>query len=59
MVSIYAIGSLLPLSSSSIDAVLYFRFSFLERSMEKTEAASVEPNIEPSIRDTVQLSSST
>ena len=55
----YAIGSLLPLSSSSIDAVLYFRFSFLERSMEKTEAASVEPNIEPSIRDTVQLSSST
>ena len=48
-------GSLLPLSSSSIEAVLYFKFNFLERSMEKTEAASVEPKIEPRISDTFQL----
>ena len=41
-VSIYAQGSLLPLSISSIDAVLYFKLSFLERSIEKTDAASVE-----------------
>jgi len=39
---------LLPLSSSSRDAVLSFRPRFLERRIEKTEAASVELTTEPS-----------
>ena len=43
----YAIGSLLPLSTSSRDAVPYFKFSFFARKMEKTEAASVELMTEP------------
>ena len=46
-VSIYAQGSLLPLSISNIEAELYFRFRFLERSMLNTEAASVELSTAP------------
>ena len=41
-------GSLLPDSNSSKEAVLSFKFSFRERRIEKTEAASVEPITEPS-----------
>ena len=41
-VIIYEQGSLLPLSTSSMEAVLYFKFSLLERRMENTDAASVE-----------------
>ena len=42
IVSIYAKGSLLPLSTSKIDAVLYLRFRCLSRNIENTLAASVE-----------------
>ena len=41
MVIINAAGSLLPLSSSSIDAVPSLRLKFLDLNIEKTEAASV------------------
>ena len=51
----YATGSLLPLSTSSRDAVPYFRFSFLERRMENTDAASVEPRTAPIRRPSIQL----
>lgn len=46
-VSIYAAGSLLPLSISSIGAVLFLRPSFFPLRMEKTEAASVELTTAP------------
>ena len=46
-VSIYEQGSLLPLSISSREAVFSLRPSFFERSIEKTEAASVELITEP------------
>ena len=46
-VSIYANGSLLPLSTSSMEAVLYFKLRRFERNIEKTDAASVELIIEP------------
>ena len=52
-------GSLLPLSNSSIEAVLSLRFSFLERNIENTEAASVEPIIEPMASAATQLISNT
>ena len=42
IVIIYAAGSLLPLSSSKSGAVPSFKLSLFERSIEKTEAASVE-----------------
>ena len=51
----YATGSLLPLSTSSRDAVPYFRFSFLERRMENTDAASVEPRTAPIRMPSIQL----
>jgi len=51
MVRTYAIGSLLPLSSSSIGRILPLRASFLDLRTEKTEAESVEETIEPSRRD--------
>ncbi len=38
---------MLPLSTSSKEAVRYFKFSRLERRMENTEAASVELISEP------------
>ena len=38
---------MLPLSTSSRDAVRYFKFSRLERKIEKTDAASVELIKEP------------
>ena len=47
-VSIQAQGSLLPLSISSIGAVLFFKPSFLDLRIEKTEAASVELTTAPS-----------
>ena len=47
-VSMYANGSLLPLSISSIGAVLFLRPSFLDLRMENTDAASVELTTEPS-----------
>ncbi len=43
----YAVGSLLPLSTSKREAVLYLRFSLLERRIEKTDAASVDAMTEP------------
>ena len=46
-VSIYEQGSLLPLSISSIEAVLYFSPRFFDLRMEKTDAASVELRTEP------------
>ena len=36
-----------PLSSSSKDAVLYFRFRFFEVRMLDTEAKSVDPTTDP------------
>ena len=42
IVIIYAKGSLLPLSTSNMDAVLSFRFKCLSRSIENTLAASVD-----------------
>ena len=42
VVSTYAIGSLLPLSSSSVGRRLFFSIKPLERRIEKTEAESVE-----------------
>ena len=42
MVNMYAIGSLLPLSNSSIGRKFSFKFIFCERSKLKTEAESVE-----------------
>ncbi len=42
MVSMYAIGSLLPLSSSRIGLRLFFRFTFLPLSRLNTAAESVE-----------------
>ena len=42
IVSIYAIGSLLPLSSSSMGRRLCFKFMLCERRILKTEAESVE-----------------
>ena len=48
IVSMYAVGSLLPLSTSSREAVWSRRFSRLERRMENTEAASVEAMTAPS-----------
>ena len=47
MVIVYAVGSFEPLSSSSNDAVLYFKFKFFERKIFDTLAKSVEPTIEP------------
>ena len=47
IVSIYAKGSLLPLSSSEREAVLYFKFKCLSRSIAKTLAAYVEAITEP------------
>ena len=46
-VNIYAIGSLLPLSISNKGANEPFKLSFWERSIENTEAASVEPTTDP------------
>ena len=54
MVSIYEHGSLEPLSISSIGAELFFRPSLRERSMENTEAASVELTTEPMRRLSTQ-----
>ena len=58
IVSIYAIGSLLPLSSSSIGRRLCFRFMLCERRMLNTEAESVEDMVAASnmavIRDMVK-----
>ena len=48
IVSIYAHGSLLPLSISNNEAVFSLRLSLRRRNIEKTEAASVHPRIEPS-----------
>ena len=48
LVSMKAKGSLLPLSTSSREAVWSRRSSRLERRMEKTEAASVEEMTAPS-----------
>ena len=42
MVSIYAIGSLLPLSNSNMGRRLCFRFIFCERRIANTEAESVD-----------------
>ena len=39
---------MLPLSTSSMEAVLSFKFSRLERRMENTDAASVELTTAPS-----------
>ena len=47
MVSMYAMGSLLPLSISKRGAVECFRLRFLERRIENTEAASVELKTAP------------
>ena len=47
IVSRYAIGSLLPLSTSRIDAVPLFRFSFFFRKIANTLAASVEESTAP------------
>ena len=46
-VSIYENGSLLPLSSSKIGAVEYFKLSLLNLKIENTEAASVELMVAP------------
>jgi hypothetical protein len=46
----YAIGSLLPLSSSSIGLRLFFKPRLLDLNIEKTAAASVEETIEPNKR---------
>ena len=46
-VSMYEHGSLLPLSTSRTDAVLFFRPNLRERRVENTEAASVEANTDP------------
>ena len=46
-VIMYANGSLLPLSNSSMDAVPYLRFSLRERRIENTDAASVDPRTAP------------
>ena len=53
-VNMYAHGSLLPLSTSRSEAVLYFKFSFLDLNIEKTDAASVEPTSAPISRLSVQ-----
>ena len=53
IVSMYAIGSLLPLSSSSMGRRLYFRFIFCDRKMAKTEAESVDDIVEASKSYTV------
>src|SRR5690606_36823511 len=44
----YAIGSLLPLSSSRVGRRLAFRARLLDRRIEKTAAASVEDTMAPS-----------
>ena len=46
-VSRKAKGSLLPLSTSNREAVLYLRFIFLDLNIENTLAASVEEIIAP------------
>ena len=46
-VIIYATGSLLPLSISKSDAVLYLRFSFRDLRIENTLAASVHERTDP------------
>ena len=46
-VIVYAIGSLLPLSTSRIEAVLYFKLRLLDLKMENTVAASVEERTAP------------
>ena len=46
-VSIYAVGSLLPLSISSREATPSFKFSFFFRKMENTLAASVQEMTAP------------
>ena len=51
IVSIYENGSLLPLSTSNKEALLYFKLSFLERNIENTEAASVELITAPTKND--------
>ena len=43
----YANGSLLPLYISKVEASEPFRFSFCERNIAKTDAASVDATIEP------------
>ena len=46
-VSIYAHGSLLPLSSSNIEAIDPLKFNFCDLNIANTDAASVDPTIEP------------
>ena len=53
-VSMYAQGSLLPLSTSRSEAVLYFKFNFFDRRIANTDAASVEPTSEPIRKLSVQ-----
>ena len=53
MVSIYAIGSLLPLSNSSMGRRLCFRLMFCERSIANTEAESVDDMVEANSREVV------
>lgn len=47
MVNMYDIGSLLPLSISSIEANPPLRFNLLDLKMENTDAASVEKTTAP------------
>ena len=50
-VSMYAMGSLLPLSSSNIGLKLCLRFIFCERRIANTEAESVEDMVAASSRE--------
>ena len=47
VVSIYAQGSLLPLSNSNIDAIDPFKFNLWDLKIANTDAASVDPTIAP------------
>ena len=54
----YAMGSLLPLSSSSIGLMPSRRLMLLERRIENTAAASVEEIIAPSNKASIRVKSS-
>src|SRR5690606_34649989 len=51
MVSTYAMGSLLPLSSSNNGRRLFFKFNPLDRRMENTDAESVEDMVDARSKD--------
>ena len=55
MVSIYAIGSLLPLSSSSMGRKLFFRLMRCVRSVLNTEAESVDDMVAASSSELIRL----